>query len=182
MSRKPKIEISRTLQLIDLKAEWELRGYKRCRHAARQKHLAPRSQYLPAHRVCPRAQQRHGRSGPVGWRTQPAAAHWRQDAGRTAAQLHAEICDGLRDQGYTPLAYRAVTMPPRISCVRHQRHPTRRPAKSRTAFLQHLMGRAMPAPVVPPRSTTALGQLPSQHSPNAAPPPPACERTHKPWP
>ena len=167
------IEISRTLQLIDLKAEWELRELQAFAATLQgESTLRPEANIF---RPTVFARALSNATNDLGLSVGERNLLLRIGAkvlSELLRNFYAEICDDLRNQGYTPLAYRAVTMPPRIPASDiNVTQPGALQSLLHRIPSQHLMGRAMPAPMVAASLDHALGQLPSSGQISAPPPP-----------
>ena len=165
------IEISRTVQLIDLKAEWELRELQA--FAASLRGEATLRPEVNVFRPTVYAKALSAAAAELGLPPAPRALLLRV-GGRILADLlrnfYEQTCDQLRNQGFSPLAYRTLTTPERIKAPEapvtqsgslHQllgRIPT-----------QQLMSTGMSAPMVSVSLDHALRHL--QAAGTATPPP-----------
>lgn len=108
------IEISRTVQLIDLTAEWELRELQSFTSVLQgEAALRPQTNpFRPA--VYARALSAAARELPL---TPNERAMLLRLSGKALAlqlkKVYAEACEGLRQQGFKPMPYKAVTTPRR---------------------------------------------------------------------
>ena len=137
------IEISRTVQLIDLVAEWELRDLQACTSAL-QGDTSPRPHTNPLRPAV------FARALGAATRALPLSPGERNLLLRLAARVLAdclrehyrEVCDSLKSLGCTPLPFKAVS------------HPRRSPPPSallvtQPGALESLLDR-LPLPPVPP--------------------------------
>ncbi len=142
------IEISRTVQLIDLVAEWELRDLQACTSAL-QGDTSPRPHTNPLRPAV------FARALGAATRALPLSPGERNMLLRLAARVLAdclrehyrEVCDSLKSLGCTPLPFKAVS------------HPRRSPPPSALLVTQ------------PGALESLLDRLPLPPAPPAAPPP-----------
>jgi hypothetical protein len=106
------IEIARTVQLIELKAEWELRDIQAMSATLREETvLRPQANpYRPA--VYARALSKASHTLSL---SEPARHLLLRTGGRELAKIlqkvYADACQHLRQQGIAPLAYKAIVQP-----------------------------------------------------------------------
>jgi hypothetical protein len=148
------IDISRTVQLIDLTAEWELRELQSFSAVLQgeQTRRQESNPFRPA--VYAKALSTATRELDL----LPGVRHMLlRVAGREMAALlralYAQACDRLKQQGIRPLAYKAVTTP------RKPNHP--HVDVTQPGALQSLLAR------IPPSALPPAGPAPAQAAPNA---------------